>query len=58
MKSKQVEFTWNGKSDDVTNIDLPFQIIEQVDEPRTEKVKLAQKNLLILIWSSNCRLDE
>ena len=41
-ESKQVELNWNGKSDDITNIDLPFQIIEQVDEPRTENVKLAQ----------------
>ena len=41
-ETKQVELNWNGKSDDVANIDLPFQIIEQVDEPRTEKVKLAQ----------------
>ena len=41
-QSKQVELNWNGKSDDVTNVELPFQIIEQVDEPRTEKVKLAQ----------------
>ena len=41
-ETKQVELNSNGKSDDVTNIDLPFQIIEQVDEPRTEKVKLAQ----------------
>ena len=23
-ESKQVELNWNGKSDDVTNIDLPF----------------------------------
>ena len=43
-QTKQVELNWNGKSDDVTNIDLPFQIIEQVDEPRTEKVKLAQSS--------------
>ena len=41
-QSKQVELNWNGKSDDVTNVDLPFQIIEQVDEPRTEQVKLSQ----------------
>ena len=41
-ETKQVELNWNGKTDEVTNIDLPFQIIEQVDEPRTEKVKLAQ----------------
>ena len=43
-ETKQVELTWNGKSDETTNIDLPFQIIEQVDEPRTEKIKLAQSS--------------
>jgi len=41
-ESKQVELNWNGKTDDITNIDLPFQIIEQIDEPRTEKLKIAQ----------------
>ena len=41
-ESKQVELTWNGKSDEVTNVVLPFQIIEHVDEPRTETKKLAQ----------------
>ena len=41
-ESKQVELTWNGKSDEVTNVVLPFQIIENIDEPRTEKVKMAQ----------------
>ena len=43
-ETKQVELNWNGKSDDITSIDLPFQIIEQVDEPRTEKIKLAQSS--------------
>ncbi|CAN4275698.1 DNA methylase N-4/N-6 [Methylophilaceae bacterium] len=41
-ESKQVELTWNGKSDEVTNVVLPFQIIEHIDEPRTETKKLAQ----------------
>jgi adenine-specific DNA-methyltransferase len=41
-ESKQVELTWNGKSDEVTNVVLPFQIIENIDEPRTENVKMAQ----------------
>ncbi len=41
-ESKQVELTWNGKSDEVTNAVLPFQIIEQIDEPRNEEVKMAQ----------------
>ena len=41
-ESKQVELTWNGKSNELTNLVLPFQIIEQIDEPRTEKLKEAQ----------------
>ena len=31
---REVELVWNGKSGEITNIVLPFQIIEQVDEPR------------------------
>jgi len=34
---REVELVWNGKTGDVTNIVLPFQVIEQVDEPRKEK---------------------
>jgi hypothetical protein len=62
-ETKQVELLWNGKSDEVTNIDLPFQIIEQVDEPRNEKIKVAQGSLFggskendwtnKLIWGDN-----
>jgi len=33
---REVELVWNGKTNEVTNIVLPFQIIEHVDEPRTE----------------------
>lgn len=33
----EVELVWNGKSSEVSNIVLPFQTIEQVDEPRAEK---------------------
>ncbi|MDA9628883.1 site-specific DNA-methyltransferase [Pelagibacteraceae bacterium] len=40
--SNKVEVNWEGKNPDITNVVLPFQIIEQVDEPRTEKVKAAQ----------------
>ena len=40
-EKKEVELVWNGKTDEVTNTVLPFQVIEQVDEPRSEKeVKL------------------
>ena len=41
-ESKQVELNWNGKSDEITIVVLPFQIIEQIDEPRHENVKIAQ----------------
>jgi len=34
---REVELVWNGKTSEVCNIVLPFQIIEQVDEPRAEK---------------------
>jgi len=38
---REVELVWNGKTNQVTNVVLPFQVIEQVDEPRAEKeVKL------------------
>ncbi len=31
---REVELVWNGKTNEVCNIVLPFQVIEQVDEPR------------------------
>jgi len=34
---REVELVWNGKTNEVCNIVLPFQIIEHVDEPRAEK---------------------
>ena len=34
---REVELVWNGKTSEVTNIVLPFQTIEVVDEPRAEK---------------------
>ena len=33
---REVELIWNGKSNEVCNVVLPFQTIEQVDEPRSE----------------------
>ncbi len=35
---REVELVWNGKTGEVCNMVLPFQVIEQVDEPRAEKV--------------------
>ena len=31
---REVELVWNGKTNEVTSVVLPFQVIEQVDEPR------------------------
>ncbi len=39
---REVELVWNGKTGDVCNIVLPFQTIEQVDEPRAEKADEAK----------------
>jgi hypothetical protein len=36
---REVELVWSGKSNEVSNIVLPFQTIEQVDEPRAEKAE-------------------
>jgi DNA modification methylase len=36
-EKREVDLVWNGKTNEVCNIVLPFQIIEQVDEPRAEK---------------------
>ena len=36
-EKREVELVWNGKTGEVCNIVLPFQVIEQVDEPRAEK---------------------
>ena len=36
---REVELVWNGKTNEVTNVVLPFQVIEQVDEPRAEKLE-------------------
>ena len=60
-KKDEIELLWNGKSYDITNVSLPFQTIEYIDEPREEK-KVAQGNLFNkkqrdwtnkLIWGNN-----
>ena len=42
---RNVELVWDGKSNAVTDVQLPFQVIEQVDEPRSEKVMKQQFDL-------------
>ncbi|MCL5107357.1 MAG: site-specific DNA-methyltransferase, partial [Chloroflexi bacterium] len=36
---REVELVWNGKTNEVSSVVLPFQVIEQVDEPRAETTK-------------------
>ena len=64
-EKQEVELVWNGKTDEITNTVLPFQVIEQVDEPRSEAVTKLQGSLFSmggrqisgwtnkLIWGDN-----
>jgi len=36
---REVELVWNGKTQEVCNLVLPFQTIEHIDEPRSERIK-------------------
>ena len=44
---REVELIWNGKTAEVTNVVLPFQIIEQVDEPRSEETRERYKQMTL-----------
>jgi hypothetical protein len=44
-KNSEIELLWNGKSNEVTNVNLPFQIIKNVDEPRKNIGPELQGNL-------------
>jgi len=66
-EKREVELVWNGKTSEVCNIVLPFQVIEQVDEPRAEKPEDTAKQMSLfddrgrqlkgwtnkLIWGDN-----
>ncbi len=39
---QEIELVWREKSNEVCNVVLPFQIIENIDEPRAEKVEAPQ----------------
>lgn len=59
----EIEILWKGKSYDTTNVNLPFQIIENVDEPRDLKSEIQgnlfdnygrqQRGTNKLIWGNN-----
>ena len=42
---REIELVWNGKSQEVTNVVMPFQTIEHVDEPRAEEDLRVQPEL-------------
>jgi len=42
---KEVELLWNGKTDELESMVLPFQAIEHIDEPRSEEKITAQTTL-------------
>lgn len=62
---REVELVWNGKTNEVTNTVLPFQTIEQIDEPRAEHIAKLQTDMFSpggrqisdwtnkLIWGDN-----
>ncbi|MGH2568627.1 MAG: site-specific DNA-methyltransferase, partial [Bacteroidota bacterium] len=47
-EKREVELVWNGKTNEVTNVVLPFQIVEQIDEPRAEADAKIQAELFSL----------
>jgi len=52
---RQVELVWNGKTNTVCNVVLPFQTIEQVDEPRAEQPADAMEELQTDLFSTDPR---
>ena len=44
-EKREVELIWNGKTNEVCNVVLPFQTIEHIDEPRAEKELKLQPGL-------------
>src|SRR3990167_9731093 len=42
---REVELVWSGKTNEVTNVVLPFQYIEHIDEPRNDNKIVAQGSL-------------
>ena len=45
---REMELVWNGKSQEITNVVMPFQTIEHVDEPRAEVDMRVQPELFDL----------
>ena len=52
---REVELVWNGKTNEVTNVVLPFQTIEQVDEPRAENTEDTKSQLSLFDFDQRGR---
>jgi site-specific DNA-methyltransferase (adenine-specific)/adenine-specific DNA-methyltransferase len=52
---KEVELVWNGKTSEVSNVVLPFQTIEVVDEPRAENEKDFKKEAQQMLFDLDAR---
>jgi DNA modification methylase len=52
---KEVELVWNGKTSEVSNVVLPFQTIEVVDEPRAENTADTKKQNQLALWDFDDR---
>jgi len=64
---REVELVWNGKTQEVCNLVLPFQTIEHIDEPRSQRIEKGKEQLMFfdtsgrqikgwtnkLIWGDN-----
>ena len=48
---REVELVWNGKTNEVCNVVLPFQTIEQVDEPRAERPEDTKGGMPLFEWA-------
>jgi len=44
-ENRNVELVWDGKTNAISDVTLPFQVIEQVDEPRSESLMKQQMGL-------------
>jgi hypothetical protein len=52
---KEVELVWNGKTSEVSNVVLPFQTIELVDEPRAESTQDTKKQAQQMLFDFDDR---
>lgn len=52
---REVELVWNGKTSEVCSIVLPFQVIEQVDEPRAETPQETEKQADLFVTDKRGR---